>query len=87
MLKLIAGSVIGACLLLGGCERAPGASATPGSTSERQEAISEPVSAGVIPVEVDRATGCQYLGYTGHGLTPRMYYNTTGQYAQMGCNR
>lgn len=25
-----------------------------------------------LPMVTDPATGCQYLGYTGHGLTPRL---------------
>lgn len=43
-----------------------------------------PPSAGMSPVYVDTATGCQYLGYPGHGLTPRMT-KEGGNSHQMGC--
>lgn len=39
-----------------------------------------------VPVFTDPATGCEYLGYTGHGLTPRMG-KKFGAYEHLGCRR
>ena len=34
---------------------------------------------------MDSETGCQYLGYTGHGLSPRMSRYENGAQYHLGC--
>lgn len=51
-------------------------------TSERQgRSLSDIAGA---PIYVDPVSGCQYVGYMGHGVTPRMS-REGGNYHQMGC--
>lgn len=44
----------------------------PGNEAAATSGDTSPGGVGGVPVWVDPATGCQYLGYTGHGLTPRL---------------
>lgn len=77
-----------AVLLLSGCNRAPDAPAPRAAVSSTSGDTSPPTADTTgedIPVFTDRFTGCQYLGYTGHGLTPRMSRYVDGKQAQMGC--
>lgn len=80
--------VLGTLSILAGCQRVDDPSTPRGGTTETREssrAALVPVpGAGDAPVYVDEHTGCQYLGYTGHGLTPRMT-KQGGNYHQMGC--
>lgn len=69
-LALVAVALVLISLLLGGCSRA-GDTQKPGGTSTSPRDVI--VGAG-MPVAVDQETGCQYLGYDSHGLTPRMEY-------------
>lgn len=83
-------------LLLGGCSKVEKGTdplskmlQDPGDTSP---AMVSPVGTGTAireavgaPVVVDQGTGCQYLGYSGHGLTPRMAYSSDGRYVHVGC--
>lgn len=40
-----------------------------------------------LPIVTDARTGCQYIGYTGHGLTPRLVWDEEfKQFVPMGCN-
>lgn len=78
------GGVIGVLCLLAACQRAGDNPSQPrGGTAERCKAATMPESGcpppgsigtatEAVPVFTDPDTGCQYLGYTGHGLTPRM---------------
>jgi len=34
---------------------------------------------------IDDGTGCQYIGYISHGLTPRMSEYRDGKQVQLGC--
>lgn len=72
---------------LAGCERAdtpPTYGQTLRDTSERQERSL--MGQTGLPIVVDPGTGCQYIGYTGHGVTPRMVWDERRQeMMQMGC--
>lgn len=79
---------------IGGCAPMDGGGATEpspvarGGTSQRHEDIERAAAraAGVEALVIDRETGCQYIGYTHHGLTPRMgSYDNMGTQYHVGC--
>lgn len=78
-------------LVIASCQRAdvPASPAdAPGDTSPGQERLSEAekLSREVkAPVYIDPVTGCQYLGYLSHGLTPRMARDRLGGMYHEGC--
>ncbi len=86
--------IIGAFLLLSGCDKNPGAvsvgtanATAPGDASERRRALLVPVEGTVNDSGLyrDTETGCQYFSSWGHGLTPRMSRYEDGAQKQMGC--
>lgn len=83
---------VAACLVLlmsaaplTGCERTIPADA-PGDTSPDTRGAVTPYvpPRRDVPVYVDPETGCQYLGYIGHGLTPRIV-SINGFHTHKGC--
>lgn len=58
----------------------------PGSTSPAKEAPIEAQYDTIdgLPIVTDARTGCQYIGYTSHGLTPRVV-SVNGILTHMGC--
>lgn len=88
--------VLFVCATLGGCSRVDGGADTPTMAMESPVGTSPAPrdglqygrairEAGGAPVVVDEGTGCQYLGLSGHGLTPRMAYSRDGRYVHVGC--
>lgn len=49
--------------VLAGCQQVEG---------NQQAPVAVNVGGDVLPIVTDPDTGCQYIGYTGHGLTPRL---------------
>lgn len=77
-------------LFLAGCEQRPGPTqppsdaVPPGRGAPGSKATPYPMGDD-LPVIVDAETGCQYIGYTGHGVTPRMSRYEDGKQRQLGC--
>lgn len=79
-------------MLIAGCQRKGEATDTPvnrvsasGGASPAPEGPTLYRMRKDLPVIVDSETGCQYLGYTGHGLTPRMSRYENGAQYHLGC--
>lgn len=73
---------------LSGCRVEPdphNITATPANALRDTSQRAVDVSGDDIPVFTDRETGCQYVGYIGHGLAPRMSRYTNGKQTQLGC--
>lgn len=73
-------------VMLVGCERVPeySTSAPPGTAKAIPEDTTYGQTSNGVHVVRDADTGCQYLGYEGHGLTPRNH-KVDGFIVQMGC--
>lgn len=78
--------VCAAAASLAGCSRVDATSEPPGGTTETQQRPDPYARSGEdLPIVVDPETSCQYIGYIGHGVTPRMYITKVGRYDHMGC--
>ncbi len=71
----IAALALAFVFVLAGCEeRAPGTN--PARDAVERSSYTSPASiggtVGEVPIVTDLDTGCQYLGYVGHGITPRL---------------
>lgn len=89
------GVVVVVLLICTGCSRADPADA-PGDTSPATRATHEEYiyqqeqffsNRAGMQVVIDNETGCQYLGYVGHGLTPRLVWDEAHKAMMpMGCH-